>query len=229
MADSFPLPTFQSDEEAAQYAANLEVVLKSERRRSRNLDIDYNAFKNVPVVKSDGGNRSLKSRLMSILPPELMPTNVGAIDSVAWQYTFSLDFDFGDDPTFSPLLTQEQQFQVPQEAAFLLLSVARSSAEYSTAGSLGPWQIDYIKDLQSSRTFNASPIVFQSFGQNSNPTILSTPMLFYPNAFVSARMSSFVPNAEAYQVQGSSKHQLSFFGYRVRMGDELKMLSTIFG
>jgi hypothetical protein len=64
-------------------------------------------------------------------------------------------------------------------------------------------------------------------GKKSRPTILPTPLLVMPNAFIDLTMSSWVPVSQA--TTGSGKFQFSFFGYRVRVEDADKVMSSIFG
>jgi hypothetical protein len=174
----------------------------------------------------NGDPAKLKSNLKSILPPHMVPGNVGGLNKVAWPFWFQVNFDLGTNPTYSPATRQTQSFQVTNEAAFLLMAISRKSYAYSTSGELSPLQIE-IRDRQSSRQFNDRPIPIQMIGIKSRPSILPTPLLMMPNAFIDVTMSSWLQGSQV--TAGSGKFQFSFFGYRVRVEDADKVLSTIFG
>lgn len=217
---------FQNDQQVLEAISQAKALLIEERKREQNLKIRYNALSQIPVVAGNNP-KSLREHLEEILPPDLIPANVGNIDSVAWPFWYQFDFDFGTNPTLANTLRQTQSVQVTQEAGFLMLGISRDSEETSLAGNLGPWTIEAIRDRQSSRQFNDRPVNFQNIGTKSNLTVFPTPMLFFPNAFIDLTMGCFqtTPNA----VVGEAVHQISIFGYRVRMGDDQRILSTIFG
>lgn len=217
---------FKSNNDVVGAINQVRELIRNERKREENLKIRYAALSQIPVVAGNNP-KSLRDHLDEILPPSLVPANVGNIDSVAWPFWYQFDFDFGTNPTLAATLRQTQSVQVTQEAGFLMMGISRDSEEQSLAGSLGPWTIESIRDRQSSRQFNNQPINFQALGEKSNLTIFPTPLLFFPNAFIDITMGCFqpVPNP----VVGDARHQISVFGYRVRMGDEQRILSTIFG
>jgi len=172
-----------------------------------------------------GDIRGLKKRLRHILPSYLIPSNVGGINEVSWPFYEQVDFDFGANPTVTPATRQTQSFQVSQEAALLLMGISRSYDAVTTAGNAGPWLIDF-RDRQSARQFNDKPVPIQVFGTKGNISPLPTPMLIMPNAFFEVTMSTY---ATSQVLVGSSHHQFSFFGYRIRVEDADKVMSTIFG
>lgn len=217
---------FQNDQQALEAISAMKALIQEERKREQNLKIRYAALSQIPVV-SGNNPKSLREHLEQILPPDLIPANVGNIDSVAWPFWYQFDFDFGTNPTLANTLRQTQSVQVTQEAGFLMLGISRDSEETSLAGNLGPWTIESIRDRQSSRQFNDRPVNFQNIGTKSNLTVFPTPMLFFPNAFIDLTMGCFQPTPNP--VIGEAVHQISIFGYRVRMGDDQRILSTIFG
>lgn len=174
----------------------------------------------------EGDVSDLKQNLMRALPAHLVPGNVGSFNKVTWPFWYQVNFDFGTNPSWSSSTRQTQSFQNTQEAAFLLMSISRKSYSYTTASDLAPLQIE-IRDRQSSRQFNDRPIPLQMFGKRSHPTVLPTPMLIMPNAFIDVIASSWVDVTQA--TTGNGKFQLSFFGYRIRTEDASKVLSSIFG
>lgn len=171
--------------------------------------------------------KTLKETIACI-PKHLRPSNVGDISSVAWPMWYQVDFNLGTNPTFTSNTRQTQSFQNTQEAAFLFLAITRKHYGYDSASALAPLQVE-IRDRQSSRQFNDRPIPLQMFGRNSHPTTLPTPMLIQPNAFLDFNLSSFMPEGESMATVGTGKIQLSMFGYRIRVQDADKVLSSIFG
>lgn len=201
----------------------LQFQLQDLRRQERNIQAREKGFATQPQV----ANKDIKKHLQSFLPDNLMPRNVGGYNSVAWPFYFQIDFDFGTNPAISSVLRQTQSFQVTQEAALLLLKVSLQSDSYSTAGRLGPWNVE-MRDRQSSRQFNDRPIPIQMFGSKGKSTSLPTPMLLMPNAFFDVTMSSWLPAGITQNTTGEGKFQFSFHGLRIRVEDYDKVLSSIF-
>lgn len=170
---------------------------------------------------------NLKDTLASILPSHLVPGNVGEYTQVTWPFWNQLDFDLGVNPSYTENTKQTQSFQNTQEAAFLLMAISRNHYGYDNASALAPLQIE-IRDRQSSRQFNDKPIPLQMIGRRSHPTALSTPLLIMPNAHLDVQVTSFMPSGNTMATVGKGKFQLAFFGYRIRVEDSGKVLSSIF-
>lgn len=200
---------------------------KQERNRENNLKARWMVLNSQPELAASDIKR-LEANFQGFLPSHLVPGNVGPINAVVWPFWEQMDFDFGVDPTISTNLRQTQSFQVSQEAAFMIMAISRDSREVNLAGSLGPWQI-VMKDAQSSRQLNDKPLAFQEIGFKSNPTVLPTPYFLFPNARFEVEMSGFNDPALSFIALGMASHQLSFFGYRVRVEDAQRVLSTIYG
>lgn len=178
----------------------------------------------VPVASSVGG---LKDNLLKILPSHLIPGNVGNLNDVSWPFWYSFNFDLGDDPSILPRFSQSASFQVSQEAAFLFMGISRS-VNSSSIDSL-PLGVE-IRDRQSSRFFNNAPIPMQMIGAFGNPTILPTPMLIMPNAVYEMELKGIAPQtASASNGTGNGKIQFTLHGFRMRVEDAGKVLSSIFG
>ncbi len=184
--------------------------------------------RNLQVSAVEADPKSMVAKLRKFLPEHLIPSNVGGYDSVAWPFWFQANFDFGANPTITSASRQTSSFQVTQEAAFLLMAVYRKGYEYGTSGDLGPWQLE-IRDRQSSRQFNDKPIPMQVIGNKSRPSILPTPMIIQPNAFMDITMSSWLPSGVSQATTGSGKFQFSFFGYRTRIENADQLMSLIYG
>lgn len=169
---------------------------------------------------------NLLEQLKQIVPAHLLPGNVGDIDKVTWQFFYPITFDFGLNPTYTTGTKQVQNFQVSNEAAFLLMAIGRKAWDNTNASDLAPLQIE-IRDRQSSRQFNDRPIPLQMIGKKSRRTVIPTPMLIAPNAFIDVTMTSFV--TADMPTTGIGKHELYFFGYRIRGEDMNKLYANIFG
>ena len=210
-------------EEAQAQIKSLQNQMKDLRRIERNIRVREQALSSEPMVN----NKDLRSSLCEFLPDHLMPRNVGSYNSVSWPFFFQVNFDFGLNPAITSYLSQSHSFQVTQEGALLLLQISRTSDEYTTAGDLGPWTVEF-RDRQSSRQFNDRPIPLQMIGTKARPSDLPTPMLLMPNAFFDVKMSSWLPAGLTQNTLGVGRHQISFHGLRVRVEDYDKVLSSIF-
>lgn len=169
---------------------------------------------------------ALEQKLKEILPAYMMPTNVGDINSVAWPFHHVVNFDLGNNPTYGPNTSQTKSFQVSQEAAFIVTHLSLKSFGDDTGGEKAPLTIKMV-DRQSSRQFNDKGLPIQMLGSKSHPTFFPTPMLIMPNAFMDFEIRSWLL---ANQVcVGSGKFQLLIGGYKIRLGDMKKVLSTVFG
>jgi len=173
--------------------------------------------------------KKFRQTLSENLNPNMMPANVGGINEVAWPFYFQVQIDVGTAPSISTSLRVRNSFQVDQEASLILMSISRmhdTNAAGVSATLNAPLQMELI-DRQSSRRFNNAPIPIQMIGDNSNPSVLPTGMLLMPNAFLDVEVSGIPTVAQAFA--GSGVMQFSFFGYRTRIENAQKVLSTIFG
>lgn len=169
---------------------------------------------------------NLKEQLAKVLPARLLPGNVGDLNEVTWPFWYTGTFDFGINPTYGPQTKSLQSFQVSNEAAFLLMAIGRKAWDNTNAGDLAPLQVE-VRDRQSSRQFNDRPMTIQNIGKKSRKSILPTPMLIQQNAFMDITVTSWLP--AAMTTVGNGKHEIYFFGYRIRGEDIKKAYSTIFG
>jgi hypothetical protein len=168
----------------------------------------------------------LEKELLSKIPSSLVPGNVGNYYDVAWPFTYTINFDFGANPTYGPLTNQTQSFQVTQEAAFILGGITRKCYSGTTSGEHAPLQL-IIRDRQSTRQFMDLPIPLQAIAKKTPPTLWEVPLIIMPNAFIDVTITSFNSNPQA--TVGSGKINLSFIGYRTRTSDISKVLSTVYG
>jgi len=194
-----------------------------------NLRARRQALASQPTIPLGHG---LANSLKSFLPNHLVPRNVGSLNSAAWNFFYTTDFDLSttvDWPNITSNTKQTKTFQVSQEAAFLFMGVMRHADDYNDAGDLGPLTIEF-RDKQSSRFFNDNPIPLQMFGKQGYMTYLPVPMLIMPNAFFEITMSTFLDPGVVQNTPpaSSGKHQITMQGYRIRIEDAHKVLSSVF-
>lgn len=208
--------------------------LKSGIKQVKNTISDLNARRRAlssqPVIRHGQG---LAQALGNIIPQALRPQNVGHINHAAWQFYYTVDFDLSQTPDWPNLTSNTRQissFQVSQEASFLMMGLTRHANDYTSAGDLGPLAIE-LRDRQSSRFFNDSPIPIQAIAQKGFVTYLPVPMLLMPNAVMEIQLTTTLDNGVSQNAEGGStgKHQFTCWGYRVRVQDADKVLSSIFG
>jgi hypothetical protein len=208
-----------------QHLTNLKRQL---REQEKSLDVRAKTLAE-PAQFQRNNVKEFKEQMGANLAPHMLPSNVGALNEVAWPFFFQVDIDFGQNPELSINRRVRSFFQVDQEAAFLLMSVSVAYSKDDTNNSAlesAPVQVEFI-DRQSSRRFNNSALPLQMIGTNSNPMIMPTPMYIQPNAILDVEASGMQETPFSYA--GSGKVQFSFFGYRTRVENAQNILSTIFG
>lgn len=204
--------------------------IKQVKNAISDIQIRRKALSTQPLVSTGQG---LRKSLDGILSASLAPQNVGQINKVAWPFYYTVDFDLSTTPDWPDLTSNTRltsSFQVSQEAAFLMMGIFRHANDYSDGGDLGPLTIEY-RDRQSSRFFNDSPIPIQMFGKAGYVTYFPVPMILLPNAFFELIMSTHLAAGitQATPPGATGKHTFTIMGYRIRIDDAKKVLSSIFG
>lgn len=162
----------------------------------------------------------LRDHLAGLLPDDIMPSNVGALDEVMWPFFYKVDIDFGSGEFIYDNNTKgEGTFRVGNEGNFLLCGIFRDNADYDTAGYQAPLLMT-IRDDQSSRQLNTEAIPVQTIGTKGRPLKFKTPYLMYENAQITVLMKSWLPTGSAVEVDGSGKQTFVFFGYRIRSKED---------
>lgn len=204
-----------------------------------NLRKRRQALSSQPVFRQGQG---LHQAMATFLPQQLVPQNVGGLNTVAWQFQFTTDFDLKTtkpwidqvaatgNGAISSFTRQTQSFQVTQEAAFLMMGIMRHANDYNDAGDLGPLTFEF-RDAQSSRFFNNEPTPIQMFGQKGYMQYMAVPMILMPNAKFEITLGCNLDEGVTQQVpaDASGVHRCTMMGYRVRVADAEKVLSSIFG
>jgi hypothetical protein len=199
---------------------NLDKERSANRVEERRLATRSKYLNSIPVC-ADGND--LKSNLAKILPKRMLPTNVGSYRNVLLPFHYTVEFKMTD-ATYGPNFRMNSRFQVTQEAGFLLTDISRVWNERD-AGFKAPIALT-IRDNQSSRQFNNTPIPVQQIGFHGEPTKLRTPFLFMPNASVGIELTSWIPND--WQIIGDGYQQFAFIGYRISVQDAQYVTDSIF-
>jgi hypothetical protein len=173
---------------------------------------------------------SLKATLDRALPASLRPGNVGSINRVIWPFWFTFSA-----PELTPNSSSQGFVTITQEAAFVLMSYSKSvykktagptytyvdPNDYTAAGQTDGLKFT-LKDAQSTRTFHNAPLELDAVGLPEFPSVLPTPILFLPNSTIEITYQN--DNASDTYVP-----YVTFFGYRVRIEDAQRILSTVVG
>jgi len=176
--------------------------------------------------RNSGGSSQmgLYEELKAKLPSSLMPGNVGTVDIVTWDYVFPITFNLGNNPKIGPGFRVTQFFQVQQEAAFILKNISWTANTQDAY--LAPLAIE-LRDRQSSRFFQNTPIPLQSYGDRYLPTQLDSPLYIAPNAFVDVTLTTWIPTD--VNLVGPISYTFSFRGVRIRVKDAADVLGNVFG
>jgi hypothetical protein len=199
----------------------LDADRQANRVEERRLASRSKYLNSIPLA-ADGND--LKSNLSKILPKRMLPTNVGSYKQILLPFHYNVEFNLGLNPTFTPTFRANEKFQVTQEAGFLLTKISRTWRNRS-AGFNAPVSVT-IRDNQSSRQFNNTPIPIQQIGYAGCPLTLETPFLFMPNAYIGIELTSWIDNT--WQIQGDGYQELTFMGYRISVQDAQYVTDSIF-
>lgn len=217
------------DRECQLLAQELDFLLQERKRlrqQEQNQCSEMTTLSRLAQVKNNPGN--LRTNLSRILPPFMMPGNVGEENGMAWMFFETVEFDFGANPILNSATFAQNSFQVTAEASFLMLSLSVAADDFSFAGLGGPYQVT-IRDNQSSRQFNDLPIPIQNLSHNSCPRLFPTPLLFNPNASVNLELSTWLQAGDGNIATNGSGHlEFMIGGLRLRNEDADKVLSNIF-
>lgn len=204
----------------------LQDQIKGTRARERQIQkMEYQSALGYdqPSVKRN----ALEEHFNSILPPELIPSNVGDISQVQWGFFYNVDFDFGVDPTWNSDINQSNIIKVTNEAAFLLTRIYRDTEDAGTAGLEAPLTMT-LKDLQSSRQFMDSGIPVQAIPGKGYFYELPVPYLLYPAATAELQLKSWLPDGIDITTDGVSAQSFMLYGARVRVSDPNAIIKAMF-
>lgn len=217
------LPVPKTREEAYTIYEQIRQETRDVRDREQSLRARIKSMSNNPIISST----DMDANLSKIIPPHLMPKNIGDLNGVLWDFFFTTTLDFGIDPTFDHNSKATDQFRVDQEASFLLMGFFHTYHDNGKAGREAPITIT-LRDAQSTRQFNDQAFPIQNIGEGGLPTKFETPLLFAANATVFVEATCWIPSPDSMITAGNGKHEITFFGLRVRDADNVKVLAQMF-
>lgn len=174
-----------------------------------------------PAVKKN----ALKETLQGLLPPELIPSNVGSLSEVTWGFSYQVDFELGENLTFDHNFRASKNFKVNNEAAFLVTRIYRKTMDADQAGNAAPLCINF-RDLQSSRQLNDNPIPLQAIPSKGYYLELPVPFLIYPSASLELELTSWLPSGVSLPTEGNNYQGFTLYGARVRIKDQNQVIKT---
>lgn len=164
------------------------------------------------------------------LPFFVAPGNVGNINEVIWPFWFATGR-----VDVAPDSQRTSGFSNTQEASFVILSYTKSvflktdpfNLQYldpdapNFAGKCPGLTIKF-RDSQSTREFSQITVDADHVGHPRFPTELPAPMLVLPNSNIEVLFDNSHPTNEYVPL-------ITFFGYKIRIEDARKLLSTVSG
>jgi len=196
---------------------------RSVERRLQKAEKGANTLFDQPSVKQN----ALERHLNNILPPELIPSNVGDINAVQWGFFYEVDFDLGTDPTWNSNFRAEKSFKVTNESAFLVTRIYRDCEDAGVAGLEAPLSL-ILRDMQSSRQFMDKPVPLQVFPSKGYFFDLPVPYLLYPSAQAMLELKCWLPTGVNIETEGVGTQNFTLYGARVRIQRPDVVLKTMF-
>jgi hypothetical protein len=196
---------------------------RAQERQIQKMEQGGNVLFDQPSVKQN----ALERHLNDILPPELIPSNVGDINQVQWGFFYEVDFNFGVDPVWSANVNARKSFKVTNESAFLVTRIYRDCDDAGIAGLEAPLTL-ILRDLQSSRQLMDKGIPLQAIPSKGYYYELPIPFLLYPAASADLEIKCWLPNGVVIPASGVGTQNFTLYGARVRIQSPQAILKTMF-
>jgi hypothetical protein len=196
---------------------------RAKERQVQKMEQGGNVLFDQPAVRQN----ALEKHLNDILPPELIPSNVGDINQVQWGFFYEVDFDLGNDPTYNSTLSVRKSFKVTNESAFLVTRIYRDTDDAGVAGLEAPLTL-IMRDLQSSRQFMDRGIPLQAIPSKGYFYELPIPFLLYPAASAELELRCWLPTGVNLPTSGTGTQHFTLYGARVRIQNPSAVLKTMF-
>jgi len=205
---------------------NLQGSISKTRARERQVQKSESSN---PLMYSQPALRKnkLEERLEGILPPELIPSNVGDINNVQWGFFFEVDFDFGTDPTFDYNVRDSKNFKVSSEAAYLITRIYRDNDDAGVSGFEAPLTLT-LRDNQSSRQFMDRGIPLQCIPSKGYFYELPVPFLLYPAASAELELKCWLPVGVTLPTVGAGTQNFTLYGAKVRVQSPEAIFKAMF-
>lgn len=203
------------------YAKLIDYVRQLEQR---------NRLLEQELVPNAGPQAMMQNLGASNLPQQMQPGNVDNITRAIWPFFFPTNY-----VEVLPNRNVRSSFTVTQEAAFIWLYCTKTvhklvdgvptyidPSNYNTEQGQANGLKFTIRDAQSSREYNSLPVPLDHIGDPLAPWALPSPVLILPNSTMEVQFINQNPDETYYP-------SVSFFGYRIRLSDQEKTLSTVQG
>lgn len=217
------IPTIKDRTHAYKVLDEIETERANNRAEEIKLRARLMTAKSNPVIDTT----DLAGNLAKILPPHVAPKNVGRYDSLMWDFSYPVVFDFGNNPTFDRNTRKQASFRVNQEGAFLLCGISWVYQSKLNAGKGAPLLMSIMAN-QMDKRYNDAPFPIQNIGTRGNPLTFPLPMLVQKNTTVSIDLTSFLTGNEEMVTTGDGYHEFCFFGMKVRNEEDMKLIQTLF-
>ena len=196
---------------------------RSQERQIQKMEQGGNVLFDQPSIKQN----SLEQNLSQVLPPELIPSNVGDINQVQWGFFYEVDFNFGTNPTWDSTVNARKSFKVTNESAFLVTRIYRDCDDAGVAGLEAPLTL-ILRDLQSSRQLMDKGIPLQVIPSKGYFYELPIPFLLYPAASADLELKCWLPTGVSISTTGVGTQNFTLYGARVRIQSPQAVLKTMF-
>lgn len=193
------------------------------RAEERSLDSQEKIFLTEPLIKRD----SLRENLKNSLPKNLVPSNVGDLEQIVWNYEYPLSIDFkeGAASIIKASKTYELTEQIGQESCFILTGITRSFNSQGIGGIGLPLKF-LIRDRQSTRQIMDKPISLAHIAHSGKISQFATPYLFMPNARMTVELSSMLDTDMT--ISGSTLTEITLIGVRCRINDVSRIIEAMY-
>jgi hypothetical protein len=199
--------------------------IRSLRAEERSVNEQEKLFLSEPLIKRNG----LRENLKSCLPKELVPSNIGELEQVVWNFEIPMTLSFvngSDSIILGNGKIYELIEQIGQESCFILTGISRVFESQGIAGNGLPVKF-LIRDRQSTRQIMDKPISLAHVPHSGKVLKLATPYLFMPNARVAVEISSML-NSDLTITGAQASVELILSGVRCRISDVSRIVEAMY-
>jgi len=209
------------------------------REQNRNMQMDRQLDRRVAPQAGASGNagRDLQEKFSRGILSGIQPGNIGDINRVIWPFAFQFQSQNGAVADIAPGQSQTLSFSVTQEAGFLMRTISHSTFRLVGANYeyIDPFFFDEsvnspngltytLQDAVSSRLFTGALQGRTSkevslMGNANFPSIYPSTVFLLPNQTMLLNLSN--SGSETFRTF------VTVWGYRIRVEDAQKILSTV--
>lgn len=198
-------------------------AIRRVRAEERSLSSQEKIFLTEPLIKRD----SLRDNLKNSLPKQLVPSNIGELEQIVWNYEYPLSIDFkeGTNSVIKASKIYELTEQIGQESCFILTGISRNFNSQGISGIGLPIKF-LIRDRQSTRQIMDKPLSLAHIAHSGKVSKLATPYLFMPNARITVELSSMLDTD--LTISGSTLTEINLIGIRCRINDVSRIIEAMY-